>query len=54
MSRIKVEYDAYNRSFKLSDRDFGSRFDDDAVYEVVAPISLYEIEEDPVFQSARA
>ena len=38
MIRIKVEYDAYNRSFKLRDREFGSVLEDGVVYELVVPI----------------
>ena len=37
MIRIKVEYDAYNRRFKLIDRDFGSVLEDGAVYELTLP-----------------
>lgn len=37
MIRIKVEYDAYNRRFKLLDREFGSILEDGAVYELTLP-----------------
>jgi hypothetical protein len=30
MVRIKVEYDKYNRTFKLLDREFGSVLEDGA------------------------
>ena len=36
MVRIRVEYDAYNRTFKLVDREFGSILEDGAVYELLA------------------
>jgi hypothetical protein len=40
MIRIRVEYDAYERKFKLLDREFGSMLDDGAVYELSMPLSL--------------
>lgn len=40
MVRIKVEYDKYNRAFKLMDRDFGSVLEDGAQYELVVPLVL--------------
>ena len=45
MVRIKVEYDKYNRAFKLLDRDFGSVLEDGAQYELVLPLML-EIDDD--------
>ena len=38
MIRIRVEYDAYNRTFKLRDREFGSVLEDGVVYELVVHI----------------
>ena len=40
MVRIKVEYDKYNRSFKLLDKDFGSVLEDGAQYELLVPLRL--------------
>ena len=40
MVRIKVEYDKYNRVFKLLDREFASALDDGAQYELVVPLML--------------
>ncbi len=40
MVRIKVEYDKYNRAFKLLDRDFGSVLEDGAQYELAVPLNL--------------
>ena len=40
MVRIKVEYDKYNRAFKLLDRDFGSVLEDGAQYELIVPLML--------------
>jgi hypothetical protein len=40
MVRIKVEYDKYNRAFKLLDREFGSVLEDGAEYELLVPLML--------------
>jgi hypothetical protein len=40
--RVRVEYDAYNRSFKLIDREFGSVLEDGGVYELELPLMLKE------------
>lgn len=40
MIRIRVEYDAYNRQFKLVDREFGPMLNDGAVYELSVPLTL--------------
>lgn len=46
MIRIKVEYDKYNRTFKLLDREFGSVLEDGAEYELVVPMPTgLEVEE---------
>jgi hypothetical protein len=49
MIRIRVEYDGYNRKFKLLDREFGPMLLDGAVYELSVPlttgIALQEIDE---------
>jgi len=45
MIRIRVEYDAYNRKFKLLDREFGSVLDDGAVYQLSVPMTLVGLEE---------
>jgi hypothetical protein len=52
MIRIRVEYDAYNRTFKLLHREFGSMLEDGAVYELWAPLALQEPAEDPELQCA--
>jgi hypothetical protein len=46
MIRIRVEYDAYNRKFKLLDQEFGSMLDDGAVYQLSVPITLVGLEEE--------
>ena len=40
MIRVRLEYDAYNRVFKLIDREFGSVLQDGAVYELKLPLML--------------
>jgi hypothetical protein len=54
MIGVRVEYDAYNRTFKLVDREFGSVLEDGAIYELLAPFALLELEEDTVLQSAES
>ena len=49
MIRIRVEYDAYNRTFKLRDREFGSVLEDGAVYELVVHIGSSDLLEEDVF-----
>ena len=46
MIRIRVEYDAYNRTFKLRDREFGSVLEDGGVYELVVHFGTEGLEED--------
>ena len=38
--RIRIQYDKYNRTFKLLDKEFGPLLDDGEVYEL--PVSLCE------------
>jgi hypothetical protein len=42
MIRVRLEYDAYNRVFRLIDREFGSVLQDGAVYELRLPLMLEE------------
>jgi hypothetical protein len=46
MIRIRVEYDAYNRKFKLLDREFGPMLNDGAVYELSVPLTPVALQED--------
>ena len=46
MIRVKVEYDAYNRRFKLIDREFGSILEDGATYELSLPFMLPDLYKD--------
>ena len=43
MVRIKVEYDKYNRTFKLLEKQFGSALEDGAQYELFVPLMLESI-----------
>jgi hypothetical protein len=45
MIRIKVEYDAYNRTFKLVDREFGSALQDGVLYELEVPLNIGDFPE---------
>jgi hypothetical protein len=40
MVRIKVEYNAYNRTVKLLDREFGSALEDGGLYELEVPLNI--------------
>jgi len=51
MIRIKVEYDKYNRTFKLQDREFGSVLEDGVVYELVVPLRTEGLEEEETVAS---
>jgi hypothetical protein len=51
MIRVTVEYDAYNRTFKLIDRDFGSILEDGSRYELTLPFVLPDLGEDPQLTS---
>ena len=51
MIRIRVEYDAYNRKFKLLDREFGPMLNDGAMYELSIPLTLAGIEDEDEFAS---
>jgi hypothetical protein len=37
MLRIKVQYDAYNRQFKILDRELARKLEDREVYMLIAP-----------------
>ena len=50
--RVRVEYDAYNRSFKLVDRQFGSTLDDGATYELVVPLRVEDLEAEALLEVA--
>jgi len=44
MVLIKVRYDAYNRQFKLVDRELAHKLEDGETYVVMADISVRELE----------
>jgi len=43
MVRIKVEYDAYHRTFKLVDREWGSALEDRGIYELEVPTNVRDL-----------
>jgi hypothetical protein len=47
--RINVEYDAYNRMFKLLDRELGSVLEDGGLYELKVPFGVAVVSEDEEF-----
>ena len=48
MIRVRLQYDAHNRTFKLIDRGFGAILEDGEVYELRAPLLLEEADGDEV------
>jgi hypothetical protein len=54
MVRIKVEYDKYNRAFKLLDREFGSVLEDGVQYELVLPLECENAGEEEAVVCIRA
>lgn len=50
MIRVKVEYDKYNRTFKLLDREIGSALEDGGVYEVEVPLVIEGLAEPEAFE----
>ena len=40
MARIRVEYNQYNRAFKLLDEEIGSLLKDGVQYELIVPLVL--------------
>jgi hypothetical protein len=44
MVLIKVRYDAYNRQFKLVDRELTSALEDGETYVVIADISVRDLQ----------
>jgi hypothetical protein len=54
MVRVKVEYDKYNRAFKLVEREFGSVLEDGAQYELVLPLEFEIADEEQAPVCVRA
>ena len=44
MVLIKVQYDAYNRQFKIVDRELARTLEDGETYMVIADVSLKDLE----------
>jgi hypothetical protein len=51
MIYMRVQYDAYNRIFKLIDRDLGGLLEDGAIYDLAIPVVLHDDEEQDCFGS---
>ena len=49
MIYIKVQFDAYNRTFRLVDKEFGRLLEDNAIYDLTVPFILEEAEEQDCF-----
>ena len=49
MIRIRVQYDARNRTFKLVDQEFRTILDGDAIYDLGIPLTLEEADEEDDF-----
>ena len=52
MFHIKVWYDAYNRTFRLIDRDWGTLLEDYALYDLAIPFMSEDGDESDNFTSA--
>jgi hypothetical protein len=55
MIRARVEYDKYNRTFRLLDREFASTLEDGVEYELIVPLTVAGLNEEDcvVLGSAR-
>jgi len=51
MIYVKVQYDAYNRTFKLVDRELGRLLEDYGLYDLALPFILESSEEQDPFIS---
>ncbi len=51
MIYVKVQYDAYNRTFKLVDRDLGRLLEDYALYDLALPFILEDGEQEVSFMA---
>jgi hypothetical protein len=51
MIYLKVQYDAYNRTFTLVDRNLGKLLEDYGLYDLAIPIAIEEAEEQGCFSS---
>jgi hypothetical protein len=52
MIHIKVQYDPYNRTFKLVDQEFKTLLEGDALYDLAIPLLSEEADETGDFISA--
>ena len=49
MIRIRVQYDARNRTFKLVDQEFRTILEGDAIYDLGIPLTFEESDEEDDF-----
>ena len=54
MIYIKVQYDAYNRTFKLVDKGLGRILEDEGLYDLAIPFILEDAAEQDYFTSIDA
>jgi hypothetical protein len=52
MIRIKVQYDAFTRSFKLVDQEFKTLLEGDALYDLNVPLIYEEADVESYIQPA--
>ena len=45
MIRVKIQYDKYNRTFKLLDKEFGPLLEDGDIYELLVPTHIQKDDE---------
>jgi hypothetical protein len=45
MIRVKIQYDKYNRTFKLLDKEFGPLLEDGDIYELLVPAHIQKDDE---------
>ncbi len=46
MIRVKIQYDKYDRSFKLVDKEFGPLLEDGEIYELLVPVIIENDDEE--------
>jgi hypothetical protein len=54
MIRIKVQYDAFTRTFKLVDQEFKTLLEGDAVYDLNVPLLYEEADVEAYIEPANA
>jgi hypothetical protein len=54
MLRIKVQYDAFSRTFKLVDQEFKTLLEEDALYDLTIPLGFEESDVAQIISSESA